>query len=169
MKQHRFSRTSYMKLLRNASLSTSARWPPYAPFSSWPKGGKAENVPFLLIFDSFWSLSWAKITNQLIVVTMKALAWSLVDLCLLPSCQPSLKPFAKTLLRRISWSNSQVGFACRPSSDTYHSCCITNIVVCSSRERCVHNLWSCVSSSVSDVMTKPKIILEKGETLNDTR
>ena len=143
--------------------------PPVPPSPPGLKGEKLKMFHFCWFLTSFWSLPWAKLTNQLIVVTMKALAWSLVDLCLLPSCQPSLKPFAKTLLRRISWSNSHVGFACRQSSDTYHSCCITNIVVCSSRERCVQNLWSCVSSSVSEVMTKPKIILEMGETLNDTR
>ena len=139
--------------------------PPVPPSPPGLKGEKLKMFHFCWFLTSFWSVPWAKLTNQLIVVILKALAWSLVDLCLLPSCQPSLKPFAKT--------NILVEFArrlrLRPSSDTYHSCCITNIVVCSSRERCVHNLWSCVSSSVSDVMTKPKIILEMGETLNDTR
>ena len=48
-----------------------------------------------------------------------------------PSSHPFSHPFAKTLLRRISWSNSQIGFAYRPSSWSFHSYCITNIVVCS--------------------------------------
>ena len=46
-----------------------------------------------------------------------------------PSSHPSSHPFAKTLQRRISWSNSQIGFAYRPSSCSFHSCRITNIVV----------------------------------------
>ena len=32
------------------------------------------------------------------------------------------------------WTNSQIGFAYRPSSWSFHSCCITNIVVWSLRE-----------------------------------
>ena len=133
------------------------------------KGEMLKMLHFCWFLTIFWLLPWVKLTNQSTVVIMKALAWSLVDVCLLPSSQPSLKPFAKTLQRRISWSNSRIGFASRPSSWCYHACCITNIVVCSSRERCVQTLWSCVCSSVSCVITKPKTILEMGETLNDTR
>ena len=64
-----------------------------------------------------------------------------------PSSHPFCHPFGKTLERRISWSNSQIGFAYRQTSWCLHSQFITNIVVWRSCESCerLHTILVVVS------------------------